>query len=148
MIFLPGCFLQSTGIGVSETFVYYVLNNKEPDPEQGINADDIICAGGLKGKVSTGETLLFESRIIKQGEPDYSENVTNPEGFRKGSPMKIESWCYNEDGTEQGYFLYEDNVVGGPLAFGITFYNYKVTNDCLKPTSSSGEPSCVFTSLF
>ena len=125
-----------------------MTNDYKPDPEAFIEPEDIICLGGLKAKFMTGKTVLVESPIVQHGEPSFRKELENPEGFGKGSPLKIEGWCYNIDGSQQGYILYENRMSGGPLAFGVAVVGLKVDENCLDPSSAFGEPPCISTNLF
>lgn len=132
---------------VSNPLPYLVSNNPAEYKLSEIGADDIICSDGLKAKVTTGKTLMFESPTVKADEPNYIKEVKNPQGFRKGSPMTIEAWCYDRNGEEEGYFRYENTVTGGRYGGGTAVQGYDV-GGCLEPTSSSGKVPCVTTTLF
>ena len=147
---LTACPFQSTGIVVGDPIEYIVANNPQPDPETGVGSNDIICRGGLKTRMATNDLMLFESELIK-AEDTYTESVGNPEGFGKGSPMTIEAWCYNEDGSQQGYARYENEVTGGIAASSVHVVGLKASSArgyCLELTSSSGEPPCISSPLF
>ena len=131
---------------VGDPLGYLVDNNAENWPYA--DPENRICLGGLKAKVTTGDTLLFKSPVVMPDDPYYREVVKNPEGFGKGSPMTIEAWCYHEDSTLQGYIKYENTVTGGFQALGIDILGFKAINDCLKSTESTGEPPCILTTLF
>lgn len=70
---------------------------------------EAVCVGGLKGKLSSDITVMFESPIVPLGE-DYDENILRGK-IDKGDEVLAEAWCYGAEGEEIGYIAAEGRLV-------------------------------------
>lgn len=92
-----------------------------------IPANEAVCTGDLKGRLSAGETVMFESPVVPLGE-NYNEfKERAPTG--QGDSVKAEGCCYSATGEEIGYIAAE----------GVLVPSYSVSH--FGPSYSS--PSCL-----
>ena len=103
-----------------------------------------VCIAGLKGRLMSGETVMFESPVVPLGE-NYDEQKLRG-SIDKGDQVRAEAWCYGATGEEIGYIAAEGVLV--PSTTVAVVYNEPYDNPtCLKGSEVRGKPPCIISSI-
>lgn len=132
LLVLSGCQLTTLGSTVG-----YQVSHDVP-------FDSDLCVGGLKGKLSSGELVMFESPVVPLGE---RYDVDKERGkIDKGDSVLAEAWCYGTEDEELGYIAAEGILVPS-YGVGVAYYEPHDTSYCLTGKTNGDIIPCIISSI-
>ena len=117
---------------LTNTISYIVWNN--------VPAAENMCLGGLKGRLSSREAILFESPVVSFGETFQEDKMR--EGIGQGDNVNAEAWCYDAEGNETNYISASGKFIAD-YSVTVSFNEPATSPQCLKANESRGTPPCI-----